>query len=414
MKKSVKFSFSLDCFGIIPLVQWEFVANNSKFHHYKKAKTARKYAFSRDYGGLKMTKGKKWSIIAILLAVFLIGAGVVTYIFFWDILFPEKTYTVQGVVTVDGEPVSGFKVSSSAGEVETDEEGKYSFSRLKDPITIYVSNDEYYFGLKEETFKDEATYNIAGRSYREVTGSIVSGGNMIPFATVKIVAENGTYETISDANGNFSVPKVIGEVKISAEKNGMQMFEKVLGDDEVQAELNALTSIALTFEFDDGLGFLGDTDVKVEYCGVKYDLESALFSIGSVSFGEEIKISSNNYLLNQTKVIVDKENATVSIQGKRIYYISGKIVSGDTPIANAKILVDGKETTTTDANGNYLIENVTGAHTVSYVKKGFTTGEQQVNYLNTEANFETLKKVSGKVLFENGILRGVKVFTAST
>ena len=361
-----------------------------------------------------MTKGKKWSIIAILLAVFLIGAGVVTYIFFWDILFPEKTYTVQGIVVVNGEPVEGFTVSSNVGDTTTDAEGKYSFSGLKDPITVYVGNDEYYFGLKEKTFIDEATYNIAGRAYREVTGSIVSGGNMIPFATVKIVAENGTYETISDANGNFSVPKVIGEVKISAEKNGMQMFEKVLGDDEVQAELNALTSIALTFEFDDGLGFLGDTDVKVEYCGVKYDLESALFSIGSVSFGEEIKISSNNYLLNQTKVIVDKENATVSIQGKRIYDISGKIVSGDTPIANAKILVDGKETTTTDANGNYLIEDVTGAHTVSYVKKGFTTGEQQVNYLNTEANFEILKKVSGKVLFENGILRGVKVFTAST
>lgn len=361
-----------------------------------------------------MTKGKKWSIIAILLAVFLIGVGVVTYIFFWDMLFPEKTYTVQGVVVVDGEPVEGFAVSSNVGDAITDAEGKYSFSKLKEPITIYVTNDEYYFGLSEETFSDEATYNIAGRAYREVNGSIVSGGNMIPFATVTIVAENGTYETISDANGNFTIPKVIGEVKITAEKNGMQMFEKVIDEDEVQAEVNALTSISLTFEFDDSLGLSGDTDVEVEYNGVKYGLESSLFSIGSVSFGEEIKIISSNYLLNQTKIVVDEENATVSIKGKRIYDISGKVVSGATPIANAKILVDGKEETTTDAQGNYLIEDVTGVHTVSYVKKGFTTSEQQVSYVNTEANFETLKKVNGKVLFESGILRGVKVFTAST
>ena len=361
-----------------------------------------------------MVKKKKKLVIilSLVLAVILAAGGALMYVF-KDSIFPEKTFTVSGVVTIDGSPASNFTVSSNKGDAVTDENGRYTFSELTGEITISVSDDIYYFNAGEQTFSTDSTCDFNGRKYRDVMGSVYSGNSVVPFAKVTIVAENGVYETYSDENGEFEVPNVVGKVTISAEKDGMHLFDKVLNSKETEATIRATSDYVLEFDLDVDSANWADAGVKVKF-GVDYfNITDGRFVLEDAHFGDKLTIISTKYAFDVTEYVVTKENDVAQVKGYKIYTASGKVKSGDEAVSGVKVLIDGVEKAVTDLDGNYTIENLTKEKTISFVKDGFTFGNQTINAENSVVDMEILKKVQGKVTFEGKGQADVRVYTQS-
>ena len=153
---------------------------------------------------MEKRKKKRLIIISILSSIAVAIGGVALWLF-WDTIFPEKTFDVTGIVTVDGTPVKNFTVKSNAGDVMTGADGKYAFTDLKGEITISVSDEEYYFGIEDKTFIDDAIFDISGRAYRTISGQVMSGTVKVPFAKITVISDNGRFETFSDENGDFEL-----------------------------------------------------------------------------------------------------------------------------------------------------------------------------------------------------------------
>ncbi len=349
--------------------------------------------------GAEKTKKRKLIIWLSIVGAFLIAVSGVLLWLFWGSIFKEKTFNIDGIVTVDGAPVSGFVVTSTVGDAITDEEGKYVFTELKGEVSLSVSNELYYFGLEDKTFTDNATFNIKGRSYRPLSGQVISGSFKVPFAKVTIEAENGVYETIADEEGNFEIPKVVGEVKISAEKDGLKLFDKTVKEDVKEVTVNALTKTQINFSFDENIDEIPLGEIKISVNGTEYNLMDFSFSSESIKFGDQIEIISDNYGFDKTSFTITEENLTIDLNAYKKYSVTGVVKSGDTPIKDASVFVNGNFACATDSNGSYTIDGLIKDNQITCSKDGFIKAEKTVSRLDSSADFEILKKVFGKFIF---------------
>ena len=94
------------------------------------------------------------------------------------------TFTVNGRVTVNGNPVEGVKVSCELAETTTDENGEYVLSDLTGEVTINFRSEDYWFPVVAGKVWADSTIDMTdGKSYRTVSGRCVNGnaaGKQIP------------------------------------------------------------------------------------------------------------------------------------------------------------------------------------------------------------------------------------------
>ena len=327
----------------------------------------------------------------------------VTASFFSGCVFgkTDTSFSVSGYVFDElGVPVEGVKISSELGEVLTDETGKYTISGIFDSIVVRPSIEGYYF---DETSKlvssknDDANF-IASKEYT-IRGNVHSNNISVPNAKVLINSLSGNYETITDENGEFLVNGVAGKAVINCEKDSIKFFEVETTIENPDVSINSTSTFELNILADDKLSNYSKINMFVD--GVKVPIISNKIVLSEIYCGQVIELSSDEYKLNKTKIIVDKINQIEEVFANKIYSVSGKVQSGNVSLSNASVLVNGEIFTTTDQNGWFNIAGLVSNNQISIKYQNFNFNQESIdNSIGSELEFNGTKNVSVSVLFD--------------
>ena len=310
-------------------------------------------------------------------------------------LFKPKPYSVYGTVLVDGMPVEGLTVNSTAVSTVTDENGKFKIGGIYGSITVSLDNDQYYFKNSSITRSSAGECNFSGISYREVSGQVVSGSTFVTSAKLKITAENGEYVTYSDSEGRFYLDMIAGEVSIVATKDEMQFFSTTISKDENFAVVNGTTLATFNFSFDHVID--NDLTIKIDGNEIAYN-KSEKFVVDNIKKDSLIEISSNNYYVENGKFTILEENGEFDINCFAKYDVEGNVVSGSEKIANADVYLDGEKIAQTDNEGRFVLAGLHGNNDIVIKKSGFNDFSARTTLSNKTVEAIMTFNVKGTVV----------------
>ncbi len=345
------------------------------------------------------------SVVTVLV---LAAAGLYVY----KSLQPKDTsYTVSGRILCGGLPVSGITVVCEIGETVTDENGEFFFEGVDGSVTIRVQDDRYFFKTESVTIDSEEAVAFEGIAYRPLEGFVISDSVAIEGAVVEIVAENGAFLAYSDENGKFTLPKVAGEVTVTATKDGMTLFGSTLKPNEEEVVVTAKTDFSGSFVFEEGVADFGGISVYLD--GAPVALSDNSFYLKDLDYNAELSFVSEKYELSCVKHVVTAQNTRLTVYAYEKYEVKGKLVCGGVPLVGRTVFLDGKSAVTTEADGAFVLTELFGSHEVSFEEDGFDGATVSVDRKNTYAGMSVRARAYG-IVAENGKgVRGIEVKSGS-
>lgn len=354
----------------------------------------------------KMGKGKKIGLA--ICAIFLAIICVALFVFF--VLLRKDaipTFSFSGYVYADGEALEGAKVSCGVMQAETDENGQYRFEGLSSVVEVTVSKENYLFS-KDLVFVNgnRDNINFSGFELFSFDGVVRNGDEVVPFAEIQVVSSAGVFSTRANAFGQFNLPRLAGEVELSAFHEDInlfsQRFDKSKSDSLV---VTGTTNVSGRIDTDSS----DDWDFVLKLNGEEITLDSNLeFEVSEVSPNSKLTLSSENYHIDESEILVRIENGEFVFVAKKFFDISGSVVSGSTPLENVRV-VAGKIKTYTNNLGEFLIEGVYGSCKAQAFLHGFEFKDQTVTCQDSNAEFVGTFNLSGKVFTDDSSLGGVRV-----
>ena len=307
----------------------------------------------------------------------------------------DNSYAVSGYVFDEfGEPVAGVLISSDISSATTDEEGKYTISGITNSIILSPSKKGYKFAEASRLLTsstDDANF-LAYEEY-EISGVAHNNGVALAGANVVVDSLSGTFYTMTDENGQFIVSGVAGESTINCEVDSLQFYELKTTIDNPNVQIITSSSLTIELEFEEDEVDYSKIELFVN--GEKLTLNSSTKVIEDINCGSVVELKSEYYHFGRTsKFIVSKLNQTEKFSCKKIYSLSGTVKSGNVPLEDASILLDGKIVAYTGENGNFVLSGLYGERTLSVEKLGFTFESKQVSKETAEVNFGGTKSVS--------------------
>ncbi len=326
------------------------------------------------------------------------------------------------------------------GDLVLEEELCYPFSESFGPFEIGGINyglwgspqanayfDEfriYNYALTEQEVEDLYNIEVPVETYT-VSGTVTKGDE--PLAGVTITLTGDTEETTTtDSEGKWSVEEVEGEVTVTPSKEDYTFEPEEEVVDGARDDVNFVgTPVVITYAVS---GTVTVDEEPLEGVTISFSDETE-----PVVTDEEGKWSAEG-LVGEVKVIPTKEDYTfepeedvvtgarddVNFVGTYVgpYEISGTVLEDGEPLEGVTITLTGdtEETTTTDAEGKWMVEEVEGEVTVTPSKDDYTfepedefvTGARDdVNFVGT---YVGPYEISGTVLdTNNNPVKGVAI-----
>lgn len=386
-------------------------------------------------GGKKVGKKrfKRWQkaiVISLTCLVVLVGGAFTALKILMGGDGEMETFSVSGIVRVEGTPVANFEFDANGSKIVTDEKGCFIITGVVEKTTISLSDDTYYFGSFTKTFTEQTEgFIIDGQYYRALSGTVKNGDESMSGVTIKVTGDNGTFIITSDDDGNFSFDKAVGDIKIEAvTSDNKKLFGQEIKKDEYaeDVQIKASTSHQLSFALLDGVE---NANFSYEFKGQTFAFSQAngpSLSFDEVEYGDEIKFNSEEYgfavvddsynvIERIDSIIIREENVNQNIAVFKKYGLSFGAVSGNVPISDVRVYVDGVLVGTTDAKGNLVSENsdersidvtdLISKHVVTVKKDGFASvGDIVINQAdsNVEVNLKKIVKGTVKTDVERG------------
>lgn len=316
------------------------------------------------------------------------------------------TYNVTGKVMCGDNLVSGVKVSCGDITSITEEEGTFTLQNLQGEAEIVFEKEYYNIQSIKTTFGEDvianATFYIVGL-VTDSTGNPIDNlliilSDVINNETQTVYTNNGNYEfnnltseyLLTYEEVDFTLKPNYHTVTVGGEYNFSNSGYGFSG--RVMCGNNAVSNVLIT---------AGDkttyTDAQGYYTFALITKETTL-----TLYKKGYTFNNNNLNISDVYDGRDDVNFTCS------YSILGKIISGNTPIENAKVSINGREALS-DNNGNYEIDNLEGNGNIEISKQGYTfIGETFVDGYNT-FNFKAYYTAVYKVVTGTISVKGVQV-----
>lgn len=289
-----------------------------------------------------------------------------------------KTYTLTGRIMDGNEGVAGVKISCSAGETITDENGFYKLTDLTTATEITVSKDDCVFDEPTKIFyTDTKTLDFTCYKYYDLSGKVLSGGLPISNAVVNATGKrNG--KTTTDANGNFLLKNIAGDVTISVESGNIQFVPVVANKFSGEVILDSKCKISGRVMLgDDGLGGVTITSGQNSIL----TNEDGTFEIVKDSSTNVIFASKQNYTFKDANITLSSSGETVEFVAYQNYSVSGQVVCGNRALDGVKISSkkNPQNFATTNENGEFSLNGLYYNDVLVAEKQGFDFEEISIS-----------------------------------
>ncbi len=305
-----------------------------------------------------------------------------------DFLFPPEkveTYQFSGYVFADDMPLPDATVSCGLSEITTDERGYYSFSNLTKVVQVTVKKEGYYFDDTLVYIKSNRNdVNFEGNKYYNISGSVKDGLENVANANVKVTSKSGTYVTSTNSYGDFYLSKLAGIASISANYEDIEFFSQEVNKETEFVTINSAIEVKGSISCDSSYSnndfILKCNDEIIEDCLISKDENSLIFNIKNVKPNTKIKLESSSFFIDNNEFTVTNENRQVSFNCEKFYSANIKVVSGQTILQDAELLVNGNIYLTQNNNGLVLLENLHGESIITARLNDFNFDTKTINY----------------------------------
>ncbi len=271
----------------------------------------------------------------------------------------ESTYSISGFVYDERGAVEGVEIKSALGSVFTDENGKYTVSGIKESVILEPVCEGYRFAeVSKLVSKPSDNANFSANKEYTVSGYVKNNDNYIQNAKVSISSLSGNFVSMTNEDGYFESKNVAGETQISCEYEGTKFFGQTATIDNNVVDVNLTSSFTLNLNFDVDDALINYSDIKLKIGDKSYQVSSKSMKFDKIYCDTKVELSSLNYVFDESEFFVTQLNQREEINAYKIYSVNGVVKSGKTPIKDAKILVDGKQTTLTDQMGRFNLYNL--------------------------------------------------------
>lgn len=341
-----------------------------------------------------------------------------------NLVIEENIGYVKGKVTGDTSAIRNVNLRIEQGGEEvlsgvTDPKAGYFFALTPGDYEIFASRTGYNVSPTGQTFtvvrSDTPTevrdFTLAQHAY--TISGIVLGKEEEVIRDAKVTVDGIEKRTGDDGRYEVGVEPGIYTVKI--EKTGYKLESKTVTIEQGSTE----TVRIVDFELERNYAALEGrvTSEGVGLGGVQVDANgkpATTLADGSYSYSE---LSPGNYTITATKEGYEEKAENRDLEGGKttvcnfelisaIHSVRGTVVDTGTGrgIPEASISIEKgsvKKTGATDANGDYLISNLSnGEYTISVVKKGYAllTGPEAFTIADTDAQVDFTLEILDKII----------------
>ncbi len=334
--------------------------------------------------------------LIMILSIFLSGCSLLEGLFLTTDEVPS--YSFSGYVYADGQPIEGATINCGQTAV-SDEQGHYSFDGIKNAVSVSVAKDGYLFDSKPIVVSSaDSKVNFNGYKFFDKRGVVKNGDEVVEGVQILVESASGTYPTVSNANGEFYMPNLAGHVKLTATKDKFSFFTQsfsiskedevvVLGKSDISGKINVDNTC-------------GSKEFILTCDGVEVEINDDLsFCVPSVSFGSVLKLTSENYHVSSSNVVIESVD-DITFDCYRYYDISGQVSCGNVGLNGVEIST-GREVVTSE-NGRFEIKNYYGDATLSCSLDGYNFESVEVSYTSPSAQINATTSVELSVGLDVG------------
>lgn len=335
----------------------------------------------------------------------------------------EKTFGVKGIVTVNGEALAGVTVHCDTldTEVQTNENGEYSFTGLKGASLISVSKENYDFLVSKKSVSKETTdLNFDALEQFSVLGEVTYDGEKIANAYIVAKSETCNKQTTTNEMGEFSLTGLSGEVIISVSHDNFEFLDKKI----TIADKDNKVIFTGRYEVFGNITFNGKAlEGVVVTDGVNEAVTDSEgnYILKNISANSEIIAKKDGYYLSCSNgsAICDVENKEINFIAYEKYNTSvtlknlGEVFTSDT---NIKLVLSGTEEFNKDLERvialgtENIFTDIFGNAKIVVKKNNVVLAEGDIEAKQTDLTLDIKNTVKGVVKNELGeAVAGVNV-----
>ena len=294
-------------------------------------------------------------------------------------------FSVEGYVKIGGKvALMGVQVTAGAFSTTTDKYGKFKIEGLTTPTIFEFALEGYDFGDPIEV-NSPSPLNISATF--KIIGKVKSGS--IAIANARIETSEGDWTT-SDDDGRFEITGISQATTITTTADGYNSQSITIEKYVTQTIVDLDYNIDLEFE---GLGDYSDIIIKINNSSTQSYNEN-IVTLKNLRGENLISFSKTNCAFTPSEIMVSiGTSETLKIQAVQMYGVSGTVkTKSGKPIAYATVYA-GANSTTTDEEGKYSFEGLTGQNKLRLVLPSFnpTSDQEEVGLsvnAETKYNFE--------------------------
>lgn len=346
-----------------------------------------------------MTKKNWWKCLCLMLAsLALSGCSLLEGLLFTKTTVPE--FSFSGYVFADGKALEGAKVDCGISSTETDESGYFKFSNINSVVQVSASKDGYLFA-DDLVFVSSLSSNVNFSGYKifDKSGIVKNGDVVVPNVEIVAISENGTYETMSNEYGEFYLPDLAGQVKVTATKEGYNFFKSSFTlDYEDSIVISGMTNISGRLNVDADASS-SDFQLKVNNNVIELN-DDLTFVANDVEPGAVIELSSSNYYVSNKRQEVLSATDPIVFDCYKYYTVTGNIACGDVAMNGVSVSCGSKTIFSTD--GTFSFDNVWGNKTISATLQNYQFESIEASLDNCNVTLQATTSVSGVVNMDIG------------
>ncbi len=346
-----------------------------------------------------MTKKNWWKCLCLMLAsLALSGCSLLEGLLFTKSTVPE--FSFSGYVFADGKALEGAKVDCGISSTETDESGYFKFSNINSVVQVSASKDGYLFA-DDLIFVSSLSSNVNFSGYKlfDKSGVVKNSNAIVPNVEINATSENGTYETMSNEFGEFYLPNLAGQVKVTATKDGYNFFKSSFTIDyEDDIVISGMTNISGRLNVDADASS-SDFQLKVNNSVVELN-DDLTFVANDVEPGAVIELSSNDYYVSNKRQEILSATDPIVFDCYKYYTVTGSIVCGDVAMSGVSVSCGDKTLLSTD--GSFTFDNVWGNKTIRATLQNYQFDNVESSIDNCNITLQGTTSVSGVVNMDIG------------
>lgn len=340
---------------------------------------------------------------------------------------------LEGEVLAEGKPVSNAVIQLNGVQAATTNNfGKFRIEKVEYgiPVTVSAVKAGYTFYPPSEDIPNITANNDDFNFYVafSIAGRVTIQGSGLGLGNIDVEISGSTNTVIStDYGGNFLIQGLEqgGNFTITPKAGGYAFHPPSREFSALKSNFVSQNFAAIkeTYTIKGNVNFgrkpVKNAIISITKRALKYFTdENGNFEIASLDYGGPyiLTVESRDYQFEPIVIDVLKENITVDFSND--ISLGGRIMSGETPLANITVDVNGKKEKT-DADGRYIIKGLRydGDYLLTVSAPGMMFVPAQKEYKQVKKsmlseNIEGSLVVSGRITLDNKGLEDVTVIVS--